>query len=68
MGMSHHVVLGGCPLCMIWIVLSCTLRDSHRVLSTILLQFDYCIMNSGMMLVPRCVGWIAHHFDYLESC
>jgi hypothetical protein len=41
MGMSHRGVLGGFPLCIIWIILGSTLRDSHRVLSTTLLQFDY---------------------------
>jgi hypothetical protein len=68
MGMSHHVVLGGFPLYMIWIVSGSTLRDSHRVLRTILLQFNYCVMKSGMLLVPSGFGWIAQYFDYLESC
>jgi hypothetical protein len=41
MKMLHHGVLGGFPLCMIWIILGSTLRDSHRILSMNLLEFDY---------------------------
>jgi hypothetical protein len=31
----------GFPLFIIWIIFGCALRDSHGVLSTTLLQFDY---------------------------
>jgi len=31
--MLHHGVLGGCPLCLIWVISGCTLRDSHIFLS-----------------------------------
>jgi hypothetical protein len=66
MGMLHRGVLGGCPLCMICIILGSTLRDSHRFLSTTLFQFNY-LFYEGMLLLPHCVVWISHHFDYLES-
>jgi hypothetical protein len=26
-----------------------------------------CIMRLGMLLLPRCVRWIAQHFECLES-
>jgi hypothetical protein len=68
MGMFHHGVLGGCPLCMICIILGSTLRDGHRVLSTTLLQFDYSFYEVRQLLFLRYVGWIAQHFYYLESC
>jgi hypothetical protein len=51
MEMLHRVVLGGCTLCMIWIILGSTLRDSHRVLSTTLLQFDYLFYEDRHVVV-----------------
>jgi hypothetical protein len=51
MGMFPPGVLGGCPLCMIWIILGSTLRDSHRVLRSTLLQFNYLFYEVNHVVV-----------------
>jgi hypothetical protein len=67
MGMLHRGVLGGFPLCLMCILLGSTLRDSHKVLSMTLLQFDYLFYEVRHVVVASLCWMDSPAFDYLES-